>query len=67
MKINVVINEPEDMGNGVYRTTVSHPLLEGEMFFTHSSRNRDLTLGAMENSLVDDVKEIMQQVQELKK
>jgi hypothetical protein len=66
MKINVIVSEPEELGNGVYRTSITHHLLDGELSFTHSTRNRDLTLGAITNSLADDVKEIIEKVQDLR-
>jgi hypothetical protein len=67
MKINLAISEPEELDNGVYKTTFSHPLLEGELFLVHSKNNLKVTLSALENSIAEDIKEILAQIQDLKK
>ena len=67
MKINLAVSEPEELDNGGYKTTFTHPLLEGELFLVHSKKNLNVTLNALENSLAEDIKEILAQIQDLKK
>ena len=67
MKINVVVNDPIEINSGVYRTSITHPLLEGELFFIHSVKNRDHLLESISNTLVEDVKEVFGKIQKLRK
>lgn len=64
-KINVMINDPVEVSAGVFKTTITHPKLDGELSFIHGPSNRDQTLGAIQNSIVEDVKEIMETIKEM--
>jgi hypothetical protein len=57
-KINVVVHDPVEVSNGVYKTEITSPNLDGALSFIHGANNRDQTLGAIENSLVDDLTEL---------
>lgn len=67
MKFNLNVEEPEQISDGVFRTTLSHPLLEGKLSFIHGTTNRDQTLMSLTNSLVDDIKDLVTTFGELTK
>ena len=71
MKVNLVVSKPiqitNDIGDKVFKTTLTHPKLNGQLSFIHGETNRDETLMAVANSLSDDINEIMRSVEELTK
>jgi hypothetical protein len=53
LSVLLTINEPEDMGDGVFKTTLTHPLLKGELSFVHSaSVGRDQVLKALDENII---------------
>ena len=67
MKINLSVSEPENVGEGMYKTKFTHPLLEGELWFFHGKNNQGVTLGAIQPSLADDISEVVTSFNDLKK
>lgn len=69
MKLNLIVSEPlplGDIGSRIFKTMITHPKLEGALYFIHGENNRDETLGAITNSIIDDVNEILTTIKELK-
>ena len=69
MKINLYVNEPVQVTQGeneVYKTTLTHPKLEGSLYFFHGKSNRVETLSAVTNTLTDDINEAIELVKQLK-
>ena len=64
-KINVLISEPVEVSPGVFKTFIMHPKLDGELSFVHGRNNRDQTLSVLQNSIVEDIKEIVEDIQNM--
>ena len=65
MKLNLVVSDPIDLGNGAYKTELTYTGLEGALSFIHGKNNRDSFLGGLGNTIMDDVNEIVTNIQEL--
>jgi hypothetical protein len=61
LKLKLIIQEPELMQGSTitYQTKLTHPQLEGELIFWHGKDNREELLKSLNNSLMEDVEEIV--------
>lgn len=60
------ISEPEEVSPGVYRTTLSHPKLEGALHFVHSKAGgRDEFLAALDENIVGQIFDVLDVVGEM--
>jgi hypothetical protein len=67
-KVSVLlsISEPEEISPGVFQTTLTHPLLKGELNFVHSQHiGRDQTLKALDENLIGQVLDLADVIGEL--
>lgn len=70
MKINVMVHTPVCVSSGeegVFKTKITHPKLDGELFFFHGENNREQTLGVLCNSITEDISEIVKTIEDLLK
>ena len=70
MKVNLIVSEPMtigDIGTGVFKTMLTHPKLEGALYFIHGKSNREETLSVITNSLMEDINQIVETVKDLTK
>ena len=69
MKINLNVGEAVRVTEGeneVYKTTITHPKLDGSLYFFHGKSNRGETLNSITNTLTDDIYEAIELVKQLK-
>lgn len=53
------IGTPEEVTTGVFKTALTHPLLEGELYFVHGRNSAQITLDAVNTGLVKEVKNLV--------
>lgn len=58
MLIEIGIQRTEEVTPGVYRTELSHPDLQGTLFFFHSKGQEGLVLSNLDKSIPNKIKEI---------
>jgi hypothetical protein len=67
LKVNLLVSAPIVVSEGVFKTVLTHPKLDGELSFFHGENNRFETLSAITNSLIDDINEALSKARELMK
>lgn len=63
--IEVDILDTEEISPGVFRTGLTNPKLEGELFFIHGINNKGITLSSIRESFLGDVTEIVSLIGDL--
>lgn len=72
IKTNLVVSAPEPVVTNssgreeVFKTSISHPLLEGELYFYHGSKDRDVKLTSLQNTILDDINQIIAGIESLR-
>lgn len=66
LKINVIVQEPVvvNVEETIFKTRITHPSLDGELYFFHSKNNRDQTINVLSNSIMEDISEIVKTIEE---
>lgn len=60
LSVLLTINEPEEIAEGVFKTTLTHPKLKGELSFVHSEAvGRDEILKALDENIVGHVLDLV--------
>jgi hypothetical protein len=69
LKINIVVHEPiiVNAEETIFKTRITHPKLDGELYFFHSKNNRDQTLSVLSNSIMEDIDEIVETIKDIVK
>jgi hypothetical protein len=57
--IEVEVNDAVQISEGVFKTTLSHPTLEGDLHFIHSSKNRESILGGLTESNMPSLTDVI--------
>jgi hypothetical protein len=65
MLVELEVSEPIEVGSGVFQTTLTHPSIEGELFF-HHGKDRQPMLEVINAGVVHEVKKIFELVKELR-
>ena len=59
-QVTLEISGSEELSEGVFRTTLTHPLLDGKLTFLHSSeKNRDEMLKTLTSTWKDEASNII--------
>ena len=54
------VSEPEEISDGVYKTTLTHPKLQGGLYFVHSHKGgRDEFLKALDENIVSHLTDLI--------
>ena len=57
--IEVEVDDAVQVSEGVFKTTLSHPTLEGNLHFIHSSKNRDSILSGLTESNMPSLTDVI--------
>lgn len=64
--IIVEISGSEEIAEGVYRTTLTHPLLDGKLFFLHSSEeSREELIKTLASSWKDEAVKVVRMLSDV--
>lgn len=62
----LVISEPEEISEGVYQTSLTHPKLNGALTFVHSEKGgKDELLKALDQNIVGHVLNVVETIGEI--
>lgn len=67
MKLNLTVSDSIKVTDGVYRVELSHPKMEGTLWFYHGETNKENILESFQSNIVEDLTEIITAVQSLRK
>jgi hypothetical protein len=60
LSVMLEIHPPEEVSPGVFKTTLSHPKLEGELSFIHSEAlGRNETLKALDENIIGQLLDVL--------
>ena len=66
MKVNLTVSNPIDLGEGVFKTELTHPRLDGVLSIVHGAKNRDVALDDIGISLTDDINVVVGMISQLR-